>query len=53
MANPLVSIKIGTLFFNTLLISFEAHSIPLETTAMTIRSILLLISSFNFSNLKI
>ena len=42
----------GVLFFNTLLNSKEAHSIPLEITATTIRSILLLISSFNLSNLK-
>ena len=48
--------NIYSIFFpeqiKTLLNSLEAHSIPLEITATTIRSTFLLISSTNFSNLK-
>ena len=35
MDKPLVSIKIGTLFFITLLNSAAAHSIPSDITATT------------------
>ena len=53
IAKPLVSINIGTLIFSTLLNSVEAHSMPLELTAIAIKSTFLLIvllSSLNFKN---
>ena len=48
----MVSINIGILFFKYLDNSFAAHSIPLELTAITIKSILFNISFSRFLNLE-